>query len=91
MGPGDEPDGTPCCTATSQSHTLTHTHCPLKWLSAPGWRSPKPCTLTSPLQVVAVGPGKKKDEDSEEIVKPNVTVGATVMYSKYSGTEFEVQ
>jgi len=41
------------------------------------------------LQVVKVGTGKKK-EDSEEVVKPNVNVGQTVMYSKYSGTEFEV-
>jgi len=39
--------------------------------------------------VVKVGAGKKK-EDSEEMVKPNVEVGQTVMYSKYSGTEFEV-
>mmetsp|Transcript_21768 Transcript_21768/g.37124 ORF Transcript_21768/g.37124 Transcript_21768/m.37124 type:complete len:218 (+) Transcript_21768:44-697(+) len=38
--------------------------------------------------IVAVGMGKKK-EDSDEIVQPNVTVGQTVMYSKYSGTEFE--
>ena len=41
------------------------------------------------MQVVKVGAGKKK-EDSEEMVKPNVEVGQTVMYSKYSGTEFEV-
>lgn len=34
------------------------------------------------------GEGRKK-EDSDEIVKPNVKVGQTVMYSKYSGTEFE--
>ncbi|KAJ9515623.1 hypothetical protein QJQ45_021682 [Haematococcus lacustris] len=38
--------------------------------------------------VVAVGPGKKK-EDSDELIAPNVSVGQTVMYSKYSGTEFE--
>lgn len=38
--------------------------------------------------VVAVGAGKKK-EDSEEWIKPNVQVGQTVMYSKYSGTELE--
>ena len=37
--------------------------------------------------VVAVG-GGKKDEDGKAVA-PNVTVGATVMYSKYSGTEFE--
>lgn len=36
-----------------------------------------------------VGAGKKK-EDSDELVKPNVEIGQTVMYSKYSGTEFEV-
>eukprot|EP00798_Chlamydomonas_sp_ICE-L_P024974 gene24974-10635_t len=39
-------------------------------------------------KVLAVGPGEKK-EDSEEIVKPNVECGETVLYSKYSGTEFE--
>ncbi|KAG2488065.1 hypothetical protein HYH03_013368 [Edaphochlamys debaryana] len=38
--------------------------------------------------VVAVGDGKE-DEETKALVKPNVTVGATVMYSKYSGTEFE--
>jgi chaperonin GroES len=39
--------------------------------------------------VVAVGEGKKA-EDGEQ-VKPNVAVGVTVMYSKYSGTEYEVR
>lgn len=39
-------------------------------------------------EVVAVG-GGKKDEDGK-LTAPNVTVGSTVMYSKYSGTEFEV-
>jgi co-chaperonin GroES (HSP10) len=38
--------------------------------------------------VVAVGEGKKDEEG--KTVAPNVAVGATVMYSKYSGTEFEV-
>eukprot|EP00882_Tetradesmus_deserticola_P001506 GHRQ01001626.1.p1 GENE.GHRQ01001626.1~~GHRQ01001626.1.p1 ORF type:complete len:225 (+),score=99.63 GHRQ01001626.1:139-813(+) len=38
--------------------------------------------------VVSVGEGKKP-EDGGEQVKPNVPVGATVMYSKYSGTEYE--
>lgn len=38
--------------------------------------------------VVAVGGGKAK-EGSDEIVPPNVKPGQTVMYSKYSGTEFE--
>jgi chaperonin GroES len=39
--------------------------------------------------VVAVGEGKKDEEGNT--VAPNVAVGATVMYSKYSGTEFEVR
>ncbi len=43
-----------------------------------------------PPQVVAVGEGKE-DEETKQVVKPNVAVGATVMYSKYSGTEFEVR
>ncbi|PNH07184.1 chaperonin, chloroplastic [Tetrabaena socialis] len=38
--------------------------------------------------VVAVGPGKE-DEETKVVVAPNVPVGATVLYSKYSGTEFE--
>ena len=38
-------------------------------------------------QVVAVGSGRV-DEKTEEIVKPNVQTGSTVLYSKYSGTEF---
>ncbi|WIA08589.1 hypothetical protein OEZ86_011180 [Tetradesmus obliquus] len=37
--------------------------------------------------VVAVGEGKKAEDGAQ--VKPNVAVGATVMYSKYSGTEYE--
>lgn len=37
-----------------------------------------------PAQVVAVGPGREEDGKS---VKPKVDVGATVLYSKYSGTE----
>lgn len=36
-----------------------------------------------------MGSGRKK-EDSNEIVRPNVEIGQTVMYSKFSGTEFEV-
>jgi co-chaperonin GroES (HSP10) len=40
------------------------------------------------MQVVAVGGGKS--EDGKPAVAPNVSVGQTVMYSKYSGTEFEV-
>jgi chaperonin GroES len=39
--------------------------------------------------VVAVGEGKK-DADGKAS-PPNVAAGATVMYSKYSGTEFEVR
>ncbi|KAG2430992.1 hypothetical protein HYH02_013524 [Chlamydomonas schloesseri] len=38
--------------------------------------------------VVAVGEGRE-DEETKAMIKPNVEVGATVMYSKYSGTEFE--
>ncbi|KAF8072641.1 CPN20 [Scenedesmus sp. PABB004] len=38
--------------------------------------------------VVAVGAGKKAEE-GKPAEAPNVAVGATVMYSKYSGTEFE--
>lgn len=38
-------------------------------------------------QVVAVGSGRV-DEKTEELVKPNVAAGSTVLYSKYSGTEF---
>jgi chaperonin GroES len=33
--------------------------------------------------VVAVGPGK------DDEAKPSVSVGDSVLYSKYSGTEFE--
>eukprot|EP00877_Chromochloris_zofingiensis_P013519 jgi/Chrzof1/8420/Cz03g10020.t1_CPN10 len=41
-------------------------------------------------EVVAVGPGKKEGEgDDAKVVAPNVQAGQTVMYSKYSGTEFE--
>lgn len=39
--------------------------------------------------VVAVGEGRKEGEEGKQVA-PNVAVGATVMYSKYSGTEFEV-
>jgi chaperonin GroES len=34
-----------------------------------------------------VGSGRV-DEKTNEVVKPNVEVGSTVLYSKYSGTEF---
>lgn len=38
-------------------------------------------------KVVAVGPGQKKEGD--EVTPVNVSVGSTILYSKYSGTEFE--
>jgi hypothetical protein len=34
--------------------------------------------------------GGRKDEDGK-VTPPNVKAGQTVMYSKYSGTEFEVR
>lgn len=37
-------------------------------------------------RVLAVGPGREEDG---ETLKPTVTVGSTVLYQKYSGTEFE--
>ena len=43
-----------------------------------------------PMQgkIVAVGPGKLSDEN--ERIKPDVAVGQTVLYGKYSGTEVSV-
>lgn len=38
--------------------------------------------------MLAVGPGKKNEDGKREA--PNVKIGGTVLYSKYSGTEFEV-
>ena len=38
------------------------------------------------LQVIAVGSGKEDDKGA--IVKPNLNKGDTVLYSRYSGTEF---
>jgi chaperonin GroES len=38
-------------------------------------------------KVIKVGSGRV-DEKTNEVVKPNVEVGSTVLYSKYSGTEF---
>jgi chaperonin GroES len=38
-------------------------------------------------KVVAVGPGRKGEDGST--TAPAVTVGSTVLYSKYSGSEFE--
>ena len=29
------------------------------------------------------------DEKTKKVVKPNVQAGSTVLYSKYSGTEFQ--
>jgi chaperonin GroES len=43
-----------------------------------------------PMQgsIVAVGPGKLSDEN--ERIRPDVEVGQTVLYGKYSGTEVNV-
>jgi chaperonin GroES len=43
-----------------------------------------------PMQgkIVALGPGKLSDEGTR--VKPDVKVGDTVLYGKYSGTEVSV-
>ena len=43
-----------------------------------------------PMQgkIVAVGPGKLSEEN--ERIKPDVEVGQTVLYGKYSGTEVSV-
>ena len=35
-----------------------------------------------------MGPGRE-GEDGKDAVAPKVAVGATVLYQKYSGTEFE--
>lgn len=37
-------------------------------------------------KVLSVGPGRTVDE---KLTPPNVSVGSTVLYSKYSGTEFQ--
>jgi chaperonin GroES len=37
-------------------------------------------------KVIAVGPGRSEDD---KMVTPTVAAGATVLYQKYSGTEFE--
>lgn len=39
--------------------------------------------------LTVAGEGSKDTEG--KVTKPNVSVGATVLYSKYSGTEFEVR
>jgi len=43
-----------------------------------------------PMQgtIIAVGPGKLSDEN--ERIAPDVAVGQTVLYGKYSGTEVSV-
>ena len=47
-----------------------------------------PCpTPHKTQQVVAVGPGKKGEDGA--VSAPNLKAGATVLYSKYSGTEFD--
>jgi chaperonin GroES len=40
-------------------------------------------------KIIAVGPGKASDNGT--IVKPEVKVGDTVLYGKYSGTEVSVE
>ena len=41
------------------------------------------------LQVVAVGSGKADDKGN--VVKPSLSVNDSVLYSPYSGTDFEVR
>lgn len=38
-------------------------------------------------KIVAVGPGRAGDDD--KVVAPTVSVGSSVLYQKYSGSEFE--
>ena len=40
-------------------------------------------------EVLAVGPGKRSDQ-SGEVIQMDVSVGDTVVYSKYGGTEITV-
>ncbi|WP_419842677.1 co-chaperone GroES [Candidatus Poriferisodalis sp.] len=40
-------------------------------------------------EVLAVGPGKRSDQ-SGEIIQMDVSIGDTVVYSKYGGTEITV-
>jgi chaperonin GroES len=40
-------------------------------------------------EVLAVGPGRRS-EDTGEIIPMDITVGDTVVYSKYGGTEITV-
>ncbi len=46
------------------------------------------CDVLS-VQVIAVGSGKESEDG--KIVKPNLNKGDTVLYSRYSGTEFSGQ
>ncbi len=60
------------------------------WRAALQLCAPAPhCLLPLPrcLQVIAVGPGKSDEEG--KATAPAVSVGSTVLYQKYSGTEFE--
>jgi chaperonin GroES len=41
-------------------------------------------------EVLAVGPGRRSDQTGE-IIPVDVTVGDTVVYSKYGGTEITVE
>jgi chaperonin GroES len=41
-------------------------------------------------EVLAVGPGRRSDQ-SGEIIPVDVSVGDTVVYSKYGGTEISVE
>ncbi len=41
-------------------------------------------------EVLAVGPGRRSD-DSGELIPMDVSVGDTVVYSKYGGTEITVE
>ena len=49
--------------------------------------SPFPPPPLTPNQVIAVGPGKADDDG--KATPPSLAVGATVLYSKYSGTELK--
>ena len=53
----------------------------------PGALPLSPDPPLSPTQVIAVGPGKADDDG--KATPPSLAVGATVLYSKYSGTELK--
>ena len=46
-----------------------------------------PSLFVFPPQVIAVGPGKADDDG--KATPPSLTVGSTVLYSKYAGTELK--